>query len=401
MKVNNSSEKVESFLERGAVEIIGIEELKQKMLSGRKLKAYIGYDVTGPNLHLGHASTMMKLRDWQELGHEVVLLIGDYTARVGDHSDKLDKRKRLTVKEIENNKKKFIEQFGKIVDLNHAEIRYNSEWLSKLSFSNIIELTSLFSVQQMSSRENFAKRFEENKTVGLEEFLYPIMQGFDTYTLKVDLQIGGVDQIFNMLAGRKIMKYYNVEQQSVMTMPLINGTDGRKMSKSWHNYVPIMASNTDLFGGIMSSVDDVIEEYLILLTRVDESEIAEMMVDLKNGRNPMEIKKKLALEITRKFFDDSQARKAQEFFENTFQKGINPQDIPVLRINEGSNISDLLEVLVKEKIISSNSEIRRLLNQKGMRLDDNVIKNTDEKLIDNSTLRIGKKRFFKIKFESR
>jgi tyrosyl-tRNA synthetase len=428
MKVNTDPKAIDEFLDRGPVEIFTREELKKKMMSGKKLRAYIGYDVTGPDLHLGNGSTMMKLRDWQELGHHTILVIGDYTTRVGDHSDKLEKRKRLPVEEIEKNKKKFIEQFGRIVDLDSAEIRYNSEWLEPLTFNDVINLASLFSVQQMIERENFAIRLKEKKTIGLEELLYPLMQGYDSVALKVDLEMGGTDQTFNLLAGRKIMEAYGMAPQNVITMPLIPGTDGRKMSKSWGNFIPMLASANDLYGGLMSCCDEVTIEYFKLLTRIPLKEIDEMEKELKAGKaDPMKLKKRLALEVTKIYYDEKEAQKAQEHFEKTIQKGEVPDKIKEVEItlkesrnsdefhsSEWSTRPDKLEahgdiealdlvLMLSEKgCFSSHSEAKRLIKQGGFKIDDNRITELHQKvkIKDGSIVKIGKRRYFKIRIHS-
>lgn len=398
-KIIADEKLIDEFLNRGTVQVIGKEELKKKMLSGKKLRAYIGYDVTGPNLHLGHASTMLKLRDWQKLGHQVVLLIGDYTARIGDHSDKLEKRKRLTDEEILGNKDRFVEQFGKIIDLSNAELRYNSEWLSKLTFNDVIELTRLFTVQQMIDRENFAIRLKNQSSIGLEELLYPVMQGFDAYTLRVDLQMGGVDQIFNMIAGRKIMENYDVEPQSIITMPLINGTDGRKMSKSWDNYIPMLAEPNDIYGKVMSCTDDIMIEYFTLLTRVSLERIEEIKKDLEHEHknNPIDIKKELAFEITKVFHNEEQAEAAQKEFERVFQQREIPQNIITIELQKGAVMQDLIKQLVKENLVKSNSEAQRLLRQNAFKLNNKVINNLSEELSeDELILKFGKNNFAKV-----
>ncbi|MCA9383191.1 tyrosine--tRNA ligase [Candidatus Dojkabacteria bacterium] len=402
--VNSDPEAVDDFLNRGPVEIIGKDELREKMLSGRQLRAYIGYDVSGPNLHLGNGSTMMKLRDWQKLGHYTVVLIGDYTARVGDHSDKLEKRKRLDVDEIEKNKQLFEEQFGKLIDLENAEVRFNSEWLEPLTFNDVITLTSLFSVQQMIERENFALRLENNTTIGLEELMYPLMQGYDAYALDVDLQIGGTDQIFNMLSGRKIMKSFGRDPLAVITMPLIPGTDGRKMSKSWNNYVPMNASANDLYAGIMSSTDEVMADYFKLLTRVPMSEVEELLANLEApDTNPMDIKKKLAFEVTTIYYDETSASEAAEHFEKTVQNKEMPEDIKEFSIQNLPD-SELNENQIQFKsllnlvgIAESNSDAKRLISSGAVEIDGEKITDPNQ-LIDVTKIEIlksGKRNWIK------
>lgn len=405
LKVNTDEKAVDEFLNRGPEEIIGKDELREKMISGKPLRAYIGYDVSGPNLHLGNGSTMMKLRDWQELGHYTIVLIGDYTARVGDHSDKLEKRKRLTIKEIEKNKKLFEEQFGRLIDLDMAEVRFNSEWLEPLTFNDVIGLTSLFSIQQMIERENFALRLKEQKTIGMEEIMYPLMQGFDAYALDVDLQIGGTDQTFNMLAGRKIMKAFSREPLSVITMPLIPGTDGRKMSKSWNNYVAMSANEKDLYAGIMSCTDDVMFDYFKLLTRKPLEEIDKLTSNMKREDfNPMNIKKSLAFEITSLYFDNQKAQEAEEYFEHTVQNKETPEDIPTIKRSDFVEDIDpdgflpLKSLLNSIKLAPSSSEAKRLVKSGAVEIDS-IKQNDPNELIDInkiSLIKVGKRKWIKI-----
>ena len=311
----------------------------------------------------------------------------------------MEKRKRLSDEEIQGNKDKFINQFSRIIDLSNAELRYNSEWLSKLTFNDIIELTRLFTVQQMIDRENFAIRLKNQNSIGLEELLYPVMQGFDAFTLKVDLQLGGVDQIFNMIAGRKIMENYNTDPQSIITMPLINGTDGRKMSKSWDNYIPMMAEPNDIFGKVMSCTDDIMIEYFTLLTRVSIEYIEEIKMDIAkfHKRRPIDIKKELAFEITKVFHGEEKARMALSEFEKVFQNKETPTDILTIKIKLGSTFEDLLRILVEEQIVKSYSESKRLLKQNAFKLNSKLITNlTDLITEDDSILKFGKNNFVKI-----
>jgi len=379
VKVNTNPKEIEEFLTRGVEKIIKKEELKKKMLSGKQLRAYIGYDVTGPDLHIGHGSTLMKLKHWQELGHKVILLIGDDTSRIGDHSDKLEKRKRLTDKEIDNNKSQFREQFGKIIELDKAEVHYNSEWLDQLKFRDVVELASFFSVQQMITRENFAKRLKSNKTIGLEELLYPLMQGYDSVALEVDLEMGATDQTFNMVAGRKIMHAFKIEPQCVLIVPFITGTDGRKMGKSLGNFIPMRATTNDLYGGIMSCIDDVIIEYFYRLTRIPIKEIEQLEKDLKFKKiGPMELKKKLAFEVVKIYYDEKQALEAEKHFEKTVQKGEVPDEVAAIdrKVFKGSQISllEMLKTILKERkgdtgLPASIADAKRLAKQGGVKVN--------------------------------
>ncbi|MBU0975305.1 MAG: tyrosine--tRNA ligase [Patescibacteria group bacterium] len=400
IQVNTDPKEIEEFVTRNIVEIFTKEELTKRMSTGKQLRAYIGYDVTGPDLHLGHGSTLMKLQHWQDLGHHVIALIGDDTSRIGDHSDKLEKRKRLTDKEIDHNKAQFKKQFLKILDPEKTEVRYNSEWLDKLKFRDVISLASIFSVQQMIDRENFAKRLKNKTTIGLEEILYPLMQGYDSVALEVDLEMGATDQTFNLLAGRKIMEAFGMKPQSVITMPFVTGTDGRKMGKSLNNYIPMLAPANDIFGGIMSTVDEVIIEYFERLTRLPLEEINKMKKELKAGKvHPMELKKKLAFEVTKIYFDEKSANKAQENFEKTVQKGETPEEMEELEINSQHSALELAKELVEKGIIASNADAKRLIQQGGLQINDEKVTNFDQKLDlkPGTVIKVGKRKFVRIK----
>jgi tyrosyl-tRNA synthetase len=411
-KINTDEKEIDEFLTRGVDEVITEKELKKKMMSGKQLRAYIGYDVTGPDLHLGHGATLMKLKHWQRLGHQVVLVIGDDTSRIGDHSDKLEKRKRLTNKEIDFNKQQFKEQFAKIVDIDKAEVRYNSEWLDNLKFRDVVELASLFSVQQMIERENFSKRLKNKTTIGLEEILYPLMQGFDSVALKVDLEMGATDQRFNLLAGRKIMEAHGMKPQNVITVPFVTGTDGRKMGKSLGNYVPMRAEPRDLYGGIMSSTDDVIIEYFERLTEIPMDEIHTMEKELKSGKtHPMEMKKKLAYEVTQLYYDEQIAQEAQKHFERAFQdKSLSEKDyilenpngvIKLVGSLEDGEISalDLAKWFVKLKHIPSNADAKRMIEQRAIEVNGKKLSEFNQKVDTKSgtKIKVGKKKWIKLK----
>lgn len=397
-KVNTDPKEIDKILARGPVDLIEKEQIRKKLLSGKQLNIYLGTDPTGKDLHLGHASTQMKLRDFQELGHNIILVVGDYTVRVGDHSDQTTQRTELTDNQIEENMKHFKEQFGKVVDLGRATIRYNSEWLKKLQFIDVIGLAQVFTVQQMIERDAFSKRLKENDSIGFDELMYPLMQGYDAYSLQADIQIGGTDQLFNLLAGRKIMEHFGMEPQGVLTMPMLIGPDGREMHKSWGNYIGVMESANDMYGKLMSIKDELMENYFILLTRLPMEEIKVMIDSIKRNKvNPMEIKKKLALQITKQFCGDKEAIAAENHFEQTVQKGAFAEE-PIECKTKDENPC-LLDILVEINAVTTKAEGKRLIEQKAVEIDGETISDKDAQ-IDLTTerkLKIGKRRFYRVR----
>lgn len=396
MSVNTNEQKIDEFLSRGVTDVIVKEELKKEMLSGRELKIYLGTDVTGADLHLGHATIHKKLRDFQELGHKVTLLIGDFTTLVGDHSDKLDQRVETNTSEIAQNLKTYTDQFGKTVDLSKVDVVYNSSWLSKLNFNDVIGLAKIFTVQQNIERDAFQKRLQAKSPIGLDEFLYPLMQGYDAYALKTDVQIGATDQLFNLQAGRKIMEHFGVKPQAIITCPLLVGNDGRKMGKSLKNYIAINSSAFEKYAGIMGIVDEIIIEYFTTLTRVPMSEILEMKKTLdEKSVNPKDLKMKLAFIVTKDFHGDRQAHTAEEKWKNVVSGGGVPEDIKTVKKEGYENIVSALSSL---ELCSSKSEARRLVEQGGVEVDG--VKVLDPKVSlefkNGMIIKAGKKNYVKI-----
>ncbi len=388
MKVTTDEKKIDEILARGVEDIFIKEDLKKKLLSGKVLRVKFGIDPTGPKIHLGRAIPLRKLRQFQDLGHKAVLIVGDFTALIGDPSDKLEKRPMLTEKQIKENMKSYAKQLGMIIDLKKAEFKYNSTWLKKLGFKEISNLAESFSLQQMSNRRNFKDRLDKNEEISLREFLYPLMQGYDSVAVKSDVEIGGFDQLFNLKAGRIIQKHYNMPQQDVLTLKMLEGTDGRKMSTSWGNVITIIDEPNDMFGKIMSIKDDLISKYFLLCTDIQGAEIPK-------SENPRDSKMKLAYEIVKIYHGEKKAREAQENFINTFQKKEIPESIAEIQSETGELLS---EVLVKNKILTSKGEWRRLVLENAIHdLDKNQhITDQNIKTTANITLRIGKKRFVKI-----
>src|SRR3989338_2780430 len=314
---------IEELLTRGVSEVIGQKDLESKVTSGAKLRVKLGIDPTSPDLHLGRSVQLLKMRDFQKLGHQAILIVGDFTGVVGDTSDKDSERPMLDQNIIEENKKNYFTQIGKVIDLEKTELRYNSEWLEPLTYREIVEHADQFSISDFIARDNIKRRLDEGKRVSLREVLYPLMQGYDSVAVKADVELGGVDQRFNLLAGRTLQEHFGQEPQSIiMTMFPIMGLDGRKMSSSWGNTINFEDESVEMYGKIMSMVDTEIRNYLEVCTRLPLEEVGEII-----KLHPKEAKMRLAFEITKIYHGEESARKAQENFEEAFAQGWTPKDI--------------------------------------------------------------------------
>jgi len=372
-----------------------IERLEQADKEGRPLKIYCGYDPTKADLHLGHTVTMRKLRQFQDFGHEVTFLIGDYTALIGDPSDKDVSRPILTSEEIQENAKTYADQAFRILDKEKTKVRYNSEWLSKLNFAEIIKLTQNFTVQQFLSREKFRLRWDKNEPIYLHETLYAVMQGYDAYSLEADVQVGGTDQFFNIVtAARKVMAALGAQPNIAICLGILPGTDGsEKMSKSMGNHVPITTTPNDMFGKIMSIPDDSMGIYMRLVTRWEPEKITDVEKQISNGSlHPRDAKMDLAFEVTSAFYGESDAKNAKKDFVQKFQKKEVPDNIPEYALSSGSVC---LEVLVNSGLVASNSEARRMIKQNAVRLDGETITDWNGEL-HPGVLQVGKRRFRKL-----
>jgi tyrosyl-tRNA synthetase len=387
--------KIEELLCRGVEEIIDRPHLESKLKSGKQLRVKLGIDPTSPNIHLGRSIPLLKLRDFQELGHKIVFIIGDFTGIIGDSSDKNSERPMLSEDIVNQNLKTYIRQAAKIIDIDSAEIYHNSEWLGKLGYLEIGRQAGSFSLNEFISRENIDRRLKEGKRVSLRELLYPLMQGYDSVKVRADVEIGGTDQRFNLLAGRDLQKLYGQESQDVLTNPLIEGLDGRKMSSSFGNSVNLFDIPDDMFGKIMSIRDELIIKYFVLLTRVDMRIVEKYEADLSAGANPRDVKMKLAHEIVLMYHDRNAADSALLNWERTFSEKKVPENMPEIKAEKGAI---LIDVLVKHGLIKSKSQARRLF-------EDGAIKNLDDdtKFIDLQikvmrplVLKIGKKIFVKV-----
>jgi tyrosyl-tRNA synthetase len=394
MKVITDPSKIDDILSRNVEDVIVKESLKTKLLSGKKLRIKFGIDPTGPSIHLGRAVPLWKLRAFQDLGHQIVLIVGDFTAMIGDPSDKLEKRPMINRATIESNMRDYKKVLGKIIDIRKAEFKYNSKWLKKLDFLEISELAESFSVQQMSSRRNFKDRIDAGTDISLREFMYPLMQGYDSVAVKADIEIGGFDQLFNLKAGRVIQKHYGQTEQDILTTAMLEGTDGRKMSTSWGNVILITDTPNDIFGKIMSLHDDLIVKYFSLTTNTSHGEIEKIEQDIKNGANPRDAKMILAEKIVALYHGEKEAKAARDFFISTFQKKEIPDEIEEVAAEPGEKLADLL---VRTGIISSKSEFRRLTEQGGIHsLTKKITLTKQDFPAEHGTYRIGKHRFIKI-----
>jgi tyrosyl-tRNA synthetase len=386
---------VDELLTRGVEQVIPKEGLMEKLRKGEKIRLYLGIDPTSPNIHLGNAIPLRKLRDFQNMGHEVLFLVGSFTALIGDTSDKDAMRKPMTPEEIEKNFHTYKEQASKILDFKKSKIVYNGDWLSKLSFQNVVELAQHFTVQQMIERDMYQKRLQEGKPIGLHEFFYPLMQGYDSVHMEVDLEVGGSDQLFNMLAGRTLLKAYKNKEKFVLTTPLIEGLDGRKMSKSYGNTVNITDEPSDMFGKMMSMADELIIRYFTLCTDMPLKEIDEIDKGLKAGDNPRDAKMRLAREIVTLYHGKEAGQKAEQEFINVFKEGGKPSEMPEFRLKGEKNIVDLLE---KCKLVDSRSDAKRVIQQGGVKINDKKVNDVNKviKLEKGMVIQVGKRRFGKI-----
>jgi len=387
-------DKIEEILTRGVANIIpGKKELFGKLHSQKKFNIYFGIDPTSTKIHLGHAVPLRKLNEFAKLGHNVTFLIGDFTALIGDTSDKDSERPALTKGEIEENFKTYKKQAEKVLDFSKIKIRFNSEWLKKLSFEEILKLMQHFSAGDFVGRELIKKRLNDNKRVGLHELLYPVMQGYDSFMLDTDLQIGGTDQTFNMQAGRTLIKDLKSKESFVLTTLILEGADGRKMSKAWGNTIWLDDTAPDIYRKVMAVPDEYILNYFLLATNLSAAEIKKHEDRLGKGENPINVKKELAFQIVKELHNEKLANSAQKEFEKVVQNKELPKKSETLTIKVGDSVR-VIDVI--SRITKSRSEGKRLLEQDGVSVDDNVTKDLDLELKNNQVLKIGKRRLVKL-----
>lgn len=402
----STSEKLE-ILKRGVEEIIPEKGLEKKLNKNKPLIIKAGFDPTAPDLHLGHTVLINKLKQFQDLGHQVVFLIGDFTGMIGDPSGVSETRPILTVEQLKKNSETYQEQIFKILDKKKTKIEFNSSWFKRMTSAELINLSSKMTVARMLERDDFSKRYKGNKPISIHEFIYPLVQGYDSFELKSDVELGGTDQKFNLLVGRDIQKSFGMEEQIIMTLPILEGTDGvKKMSKSLDNYIGLQESPNDMFGKIMSISDDLMWRYFNLLSFKTSIEIKEIKKKTEQGLNPMEAKKMLAAEIVTRFHGEEKALLAEKEFTNRFSKGNDPAEIKLIKLSmKASSISivDLLsnDELGDQKLCKSKSEARRMIAQGAVKIDGNKISD-DTILVQNpseNTYQVGKLKHLKIKLK--
>ena len=395
-KVITDEKRIDEILNRGVEDIIVKAELKAALMSGRQLRIKLGVDPTSPKIHLGRSIPLRKLREFQKLGHQVVFIVGDFTAQIGDASDKTEKRPMKTRAEIDENLKDYKSQVSKILDIAKTEFVYNNDWLSKLSFGEVTNLAECFTVQQMLARRNFKDRYDAGTEISLREFLYPIMQGYDSVAVKADVELGGFDQLFNLKAGRVMQEHFGQAKQSIITCQMLEGTDGRKMSSSWGNVIAIVDDPETMFGKVMALHDDLIIKYFILCTDMSLEDIQKIEIDMKKGGNPKDSKMKLASELVTIYHTEKDATLAKNSWIETFEKGGVPDTIPEIITSKNKELANLL---VEAGIVTSKTDWRRLIDEGAVNdIEKGVV--TDPKVLAyNGIFKIGKKRFVKITLE--
>ena len=391
----------EDILSRGVEEIIVKSEFIDRLNSGQKMRLKMGFDPSAPDIHVGHAVGLRKLRQLQEMGHQVVLIVGDWTAQIGDPSGRSQTRKMISIEEVHSNAQTYLDQFFKIVDKERTEIRWQSEWFGPFTLTNVIELTSKFTVAQILAREDFAKRFGENQPISITELLYPLLQGYDSVAIESDVEFGGTDQKFNLLVGRQLQQMRGMKAQQCFIMPLLPGTDGvQKMSKSLGNYIGIDEGPQEIFGKVMSIPDSLILPYFDWLTDTPTKEITEIRNSLESQSvNPIELKKNVAYKLVTDFHNAKSARLSRDFFEKTVQEGQAPDDIPEYAIPSGDAAAGikLSNVLVSCGLTSSSGEARRLIEQGAVRINEiQITQNQPVDQLEKGILRAGRRRYVRL-----
>ncbi len=408
------SRDIQELLRRGVAEVIVEDELAELLRSGKKLRLKEGFDPSFPDIHLGHMVALKKLRQFQELGHQVILIVGDWTARIGDPSGASVTRPMLSAEQVNANARTYMEQFFKIVDRKRTEVRWQSEWFGKFGLADVIQLTGKFTIAQLLARDDFSKRYSAGRPITIAEFLYPLLQAYDSVAVRADVEFGGTDQKFNLLVGRELQARVGQQPQQILLVPILIGTDGsQKMSKSLGNYIGITEPAEEIYGKVMSIPDSLILDYFELVTDVSDEELGEFRQALENDTvNPMVLKKRLAREIVGQLYDEKAATKAEGHFTNVFQKREIPEDIPVFitdkvldRIRRMSDLSpqqieascvDISKLLVGIEWAKSRSEANRLISQGAVSIDGEKITERIAKIESGSIIKVGNRRFAKV-----
>ena len=400
MSILNADRQIE-VIQQGVEEIIPLEGLKKKLDSSQKnnkpLVVKLGCDPSRPDLHIGHAVVLRKLRQFQDLGHQAILVIGDFTAMIGDPSGRNKTRPQLTLEEAKSNAQSYMEQAKIILDIDSLKICNNAQWLNSMNFSDVVELASKYTVARMMERDDFEKRFRSEISITIHEFLYPLAQAMDSVHLKADIELGGTDQKFNLLVGRDIQREYGQDPQVILTVPLMEGTDGvEKMSKSYDNHIGITDSPDEMYGKTLSIPDNMIEKYFLLAAKADEKKMDEVKKSLSDTQvNPRDIKRELARKIVEIYHSENLAKKAEEAFDKIFIKKDIPEDIPEVKLDEDTLIVDVLTLYA---LATSKSEARRLIEQGAVKINDQKCIDRDQiiKKDESLVIKVGKRRFLKI-----
>jgi tyrosyl-tRNA synthetase len=398
------------LLKRAVAEVISEEELKKLLKSGKKLRIKEGFDPSAPDLHLGHMVGLRKLRQFQDLGHQIVVIVGDWTAQIGDPTGRSATRKMLTAEQVKENADTYLKQFFKVVDKEKTEIKLQSEWFGKFNLADVVRLTSKFTVAQFLQREDFAKRFAAQHPIAITELLYPLLQAYDSVAIHADIEMGGTDQKFNFLVGRELQAMMGQPSQQIFMTPLLVGLDGvQKMSKSLGNYIGVAEEPEMIYGKTMSIKDDFLLPYFELLTDVTDEELKEFKQQLESGINPMALKKRLAREILSQLATEEQTKAAEEHFEKVVQRKELPNEIPEFRVSLLSLATDeelkresekyrvdISRLIVASGIMSSRSEVNRLISQGGTAVDGEVLSDRFAEVSDGTVIQVGKHRFIRI-----
>lgn len=400
MEVSSDLQKIHTLLNRGTVEVLVKADLEKKLLSGKKLKIKLGIDPSGKDLHIGHMVVIRKLKEFQDLGHHIYLLFGNFTGQIGDPTGKAQTRPVKTEAELEANAKHYLQQAGKLLDTKKIEVVWNADWLRKLTFADVIHLASQFTVAQMLERDMFQNRMKSNEPISVHEFMYPLMQGYDSVALKADVELGGTDQTFNLLAGRVLQKAYGQTPQDIITVPILEGLDGKlKMGKTTNNYIGVNEPPKEMYGKVMSIPDSLILRYFELATDIPLSEIEKIAKSLQEGENPRNLKMRLARELVKIYHNPQAADQAEkEFIEIFSNKGL-PDNIEE-RILDQENMN-IVELLVVTKLTTSKGEARRLIEGGGVRVDGEKVLNPEMvlSLKKEKMIQAGKRKFLKVVFK--
>lgn len=393
-EINIDSQAIKKLFLRNIEEIVIEDDFKKQLLSGKKMRIKLGCDPSRPDLHLGHSIVLGKLKEFQEMGHQVVFIIGDYTGMIGDPSGKSKTRPALSKEEVAKNAKSYFDQVGKILDVKKTEIRYNSEWFSKMNIEDILKLAGKFTIARILERDDFSKRLKNGIDIAVSEIMYPIMQAYDSIAIEADVEIGGTDQKFNMLAGRDLQRKMGKPEQNVITCPLLIGLDGKeKMSKSLDNYIGITEEPNSMFGKVMSISDEMIPYYFKLVVGSPEKEVESMKVDLADPKiNPRDVKARLAREIVKIYHGEKESVSAEAEFNKIFRDKQKPTKVEEKRIEKNK----IVDILPEIGLTNSRSTAKTLIMQGGVRVDDRVVVDWNEAIKDESVIQVGKRKFIRV-----